>query len=184
MFCKKILQKIKAIERKQNDFHKHIEKKIDRMMLEIEKKNIQWSSQGAITKNIANKIVVHLDIEKKIKERKHAYYKPIRSHGISLIYKEFLNRNTPFIPKKFREGHITGKSERQKERVKELEITKVSFECERLEEGTKKNEHKLKTAEQEVARLIQEYEYPEKRQELTELWIKETTKEEKVSKEI
>lgn len=183
-WLQKIFQKIEAIEEKQNVFHKFVEDKFRTISAEIEKAKMgQCTTQGNNTNNKPSQNT-YLNIEKNLHERKHAYYKHIRSHGISTIYKEFLERDIAFIPKKFRESHIPGESERQKERVSKLEKTKVLLECERLDEESEKNEQKLKTIEQEVASQIQAYPCPEKRQEFKELWLTATAKEEKISNEI
>ena len=119
-----------------------------------------------------------------LNKRKHAYYKKLRSSDIALVYREFLKEAPPFIPRKFRENHIPGESDKQGERIAALEITKLQIECERLEEEVSKQETELKNLESEVGQIISKENCPEKRQQVKEIWIKKIGEEEKVSQTI
>ena len=182
-WLRKIYEKMEEIQTEQSKFNKYVENNFNTLFSEIEKiKSKQCNTLICDINKESSE--VKLDIEGYVHERKHAYYKQIQSKGISTIYKSFIERDIPFIPKKFREGHIPGESAAQTERIRKLEKTKVSLECERLDEEAEKNEQKIKKIEQEVAEKIQSYKSPEYRQELKKKWISTTSREETKSEEI
>lgn len=119
-----------------------------------------------------------------VSTRKLAYYNKMRSQGIADIYKGFLQKDPPFIPKKFREGKIPGESSSQMERMKKLEIMKVNLDIERLEEEASKHQEGLLMAEEEIKALITQYNDPVERQKLKEKWTIDVNREEKVSDEV
>ena len=95
-----------------------------------------------------------------------------------------MERDIPFISKKIREGHIQGEFTAQTKRIRKLEKTKVSLECERLGEEAEKNEQEIKKIEQEVADKEKSNNSPEYRQELKEKCISATSREEKKSEKL
>ena len=110
--------------------------------------------------------------------RKLSYYNKIRNEGIATIYKGFLEKNPPFIPKKFREAGTPNDSEKQRERLDKLEVQKVTFEIERLKEQEEKHLEELENAELEIKEHISEQEDPTVRQLLKEKWYSQTKYEE------
>ena len=190
-WLRKIFEKLEAIEQQQNSCFKKMEETMDNLASEIKTKACYSNVQqiGTDIKDYHNgnrlsKANPIINIEELIKKRKHAYYNQIRSNGISAIYKEFLKLNPPFIPKKFREGHMPGESEAQKKRINTLETTRVTLECERLDEEAAKNESIVKSVENDVGEKIGKLDCPEKRQGFKEKWIKASQAEEKISDNI
>jgi hypothetical protein len=116
--------------------------------------------------------------------RKHAYYNQLRSQGIGTIYQGFLDENTPFIPRKFREKQFPGQSDSQTKRIKELETKKIEIEIERLQEQSSKQETIMEDCERSIKSIINRSNCPETRQSMSESWIRDVTEQERVSMDI
>mgnify|MGYP000563151265 CR=1 FL=1 len=116
--------------------------------------------------------------------RKLAYYKMIRCEGIANIYKGFLQLNPPYIPNKFREASIDNESEKHRERMRKLEIQKINFEIEHLEELGERHKQTMENSELEVKQHIGEQDDPIQRQSLKEEWYASSKKEEEKSEAI
>ena len=103
--------------------------------------------------------------------RKFAYYNQIRSNGIATIYKTFLKQETPFIPRKFREGRMPGESEEHRRRMEKMERFRMSLEIERLEDECSKQQKILDDSEKKIEEIIGQCDDPEQRQIYKELWL-------------
>ena len=196
---KKIFEKLESIESNQSKAIKNFEKTVNELKIEmstikniVHKPSAQEEREATTGNNskpskqetISLSDKTRKDLEDAMNQRKHAYYKNIRSAGIATIYRGFLQSEPPFIPRKFREGHIPGESESHKLRIAVLEKTKLNLECERLEEEASKNSSILKNMEQNASKIISEIACPKKSQELKEMWIKRISEEEKISNDI
>ena len=124
------------------------------------------------------------ELPKYLNSRKMAYYRQIRSSGIAGIYKEFLERDPPFIPNKFREKQMPGETQQQRERMKKLEATKVSYEIERLEEDCSNQQTVIDTAEREANKIICTKMDAIERETAKEQWLSNVKDEEERSRKI
>lgn len=127
---------------------------------------------------------IQVEWNKLLNARKHAYYNNLRSAGIVEIYEDFLNRDDPIIPPKFREKHFPGQTEAHTKRLKTLEISKVKIEIERLSEHANKQKEIINNVESQIKSHIYQHNNLEQRQEMIELWVKQVAKEEEISKNI
>ena len=196
-WLKKIYEKIEEIEKRQQENTELLKKQQNSLKdIAVEVCNIKENMYKGSVENkdteqnkgkptgakslFSNK---HL-IQQHVQSRKFAYYNQLRSAGIASIYKSFLDKDSPFIPHKFREGRIPGESEARRERMKKLEIMKVKIEVEGLEEECSKHQAIMDEAEKQVENIIGKFDDPAYRQQLKEQWITDIKREEEKSEQV
>ena len=118
---------------------------------------------------------------KYLNTRKIAYYNKKRAEGIASIYSSFLEKDPPFIPRKFREKSHPGQSEDQTSLKLDLSKRKVSIEIKRLQEQAVKQDSILTETERAVESLIKKTDDVNIQQTLKEHWIKSVKQEEEKS---
>ena len=197
-WLKKIYEKMDQLDVNNNSALKQIEQRLDSLTNEVKAVKIAMTQMESIVKqgnSTKLKVIEENEVFPKnegarreffsaLNKRKHTYYKKLRSTKIATVYRGFLEQTPPFIPKKFREGHMPGESEKQKERINSLEKTKLELECERLEEEISKQENDLMEIEKEVSQVISKEGSLEESQKLKETWIRKIQEEERVSENI
>ena len=96
-----------------------------------------------------NSHINNYNLQKIINSRKLNYYNKIRCDGIAFIYRNFLEKEPPFIPRKFREAETNNMLEQQN-RKKKLEIQRLTYEIEHLEELKEKHHKGLEETDLEI----------------------------------
>ena len=119
-----------------------------------------------------------------LNRRKHAFYHKMRSSDIKNIYSEFLSKEPPFIPPKFREAMYPGITDKQKENKTKLEKMKLEIEIDNLNEQEEKNMRIIDEIDTSVKSKIAGYTDISKSQREKEKWIESVSREEKKSLEI
>ena len=197
-WLKKIFEKMERWEETNNSVVQRLEQRIETLTNEVnavksatvEMKTIKGHTTRIKSDFTEEKGIFPKDEQARsdfftaVNKRKLAYYKQLRSNDIATVYRGFLEQSPPFIPRKFREGQVPGESDKQKERMRKLEKTKLIKECERLEEESSKQEHELMEIQKEVTKIVSRENCPEMRQKIKELWFKKIQEEEKVSQSI
>lgn len=193
-WLRKIHDKMEVIERHQstnNELLKEQQRNLQEIAGEVSRIKDQMNKEPDHHKEVAlNKGEVltrtplsegNRETQKQLQIRKLAYYNLLRSGGIATIFKSFLELEPPFIPHKFREGQIPGETETHRDRMRKLEIMKVTMEIEGLEEECSKHQSKMDESERQVENIIGQYDDPEYRQEMKGQWIKDVKREEEKS---
>ena len=195
-WLKKIYEKMDSIECKlseNNEEMKAQSRRLDSVFSEMGKINDRLNKEvpdmrvgGKILhdKNHYGNSSVAREIRKVVNRRKLSYYNKIRTNGIAGVYKEFLKRDPPFIPNKFRERYTETETEQQKSRRQKLEIIKLEFEMERLEELAVKHDGELEEAELDVKEQLSSVDEPSERQDLKQYWYSQIKVEEERSNDI
>lgn len=194
-WLKKIYEKMENMEAymvENNSLIKQNSEKLDGICEEMKEIKVQCNkgsetgNQRTTNPQQQTKVTTSLTLPMRntLTSRKLAYYNKIRSEGIATIYKRFLEQKPPFIPNKFRESSNDNESERHRERMKKLEIQKITFEIEHLEEIGEKHRDTLENSELEMKQHIGEQEDPIQRQALKEQWYALIKSEEEKSEAI
>ena len=118
-----------------------------------------------------------------VNHRKLTYFDMISYKHLADIYDEFLCKEVPFIPMKFRDKDIPGESQEQKDRKKQLSIEKMKLEIDRLKEQAAKKASILDKCESDIKFVIQQSPDPTVRQKLIEIWMEEIEREQNISKQ-
>ena len=116
-----------------------------------------------------------------VNQRKLAFYEMIKAKHLSDIYKDLIEREDQYIPRKFRETEIQGESQEQKERKKQIAVERVKKEIARLQEVSTKKVSILDKCETDIKFVIQLCPDPATRQKLIELYMEEIRKEQNIS---
>ena len=131
-----------------------------------------------------NSHINNYNLQKILNSRKLNYYNKIRCDGIASIYRNFLEKEPPFIPRKFREAVTNNMSEQQQNRKKKLEIQRLTYEIEHLEELKEKHHKGLEETDLEIKEELAKEDDPVIRQSIKENWYARIQEEEEKSNTI
>lgn len=119
--------------------------------------------------------------QKKLKMRKDAYWKSLKSHNKAKIYENWLGLEEPFIPKKFSPKLSENEPEELKVIKHELAIQKVEAEMKILNSMSKKHEETYKAIDLEMEQIFSQVKPNSVCEKLKVIWTEEISTEEKKS---
>ena len=168
---------IQSLTANVSEIQKHVSTYIQQVV-EEKNKNLVVAEGYKFRKKFAK------DWFKCLNTRKIAYYNKIRYEGLIQIYSSFLNRETPFIPRKFLEKPVPDESEEQKRMKFELAKDKMLIEIARMKDQIVKQDSIISEQGRMVGEISNRSDEVTTRQCLKEIWYKETQREEEKSNNI